>query len=55
MGGFWIVTIGNILIAAVWITAMVIFVLSDYPWWASVCVFGAIFSGYSYKTKSKTK
>jgi len=43
----WALMIGNAIVEIGWISAMVYLITTNHPYWAVVCVFGALFSGYS--------
>ena len=45
------VMIGNALINAAWLAAFCYMVYLGFEVWAAACIFGAFFSGYSFKIK----
>jgi hypothetical protein len=48
------VMICNVLIKLLWITAMVVLIMYNYPWWAGACLWGALFSGMDYEKKEES-
>ena len=51
----WPIMITNAIIEIGWIGALVYFVTTNHPYWAGVCVLGALFSGYSITRRKGTK
>ena len=45
---------GNAAISTGWLMAFCYMVYLDCNWWAAACIFGAMFSGYSFKIRTGT-